>query len=566
MPFPPESPCLSIAIARLNIPQTNHFAIWVMQAPFQRGYVHHDQTWPETLSQAWQAWLEIFSPQSLQVIPIGTPQPALASGSNLHAASDPTLRISRTSRLMQNLGMGLWQWLFQGEIAHSLHQSQGIAIGQELPLRVRLDLREPELIALPWETMQPGPGLPAISLSRDILFSRTTSDVTPLPDQHLGTSLNILLVIGENSPKVQSSNVNSESSSSNDESSVYSKLELEKEAAQLTAVLAHYNKGQNSHNSIPTVPCKVDTLIQPSREELISHLDTKNYNVLFYAGHGSPGPDGGWLFLAPETKLNGTELAQVLVRNGVTLALFNACWGAQPSTEKEPSGLVNSIPRSSLAEVLIHHGVPAVLGMRDEIADEEALSFIETFAQGLTEGMLIDQAVAVARQQLLTLYKFNQPAWTLPVLYMHPEFNGQLIQVFDELVTQLPTNSPTWIGSSTSRAFLRSQDSNSQIWFIWAGMIRVGRSQENDVVILERWVSQKHAEIFCRCLPDENIEPIYFLRDFSRYGTLIYQSNSWQRIHRDEVAIESGTLIKFGSSQGQAFEFVIETTTNFDYP
>lgn len=126
--------------------------------------------------------------------------------------------------------------------------------------------------------------------------------------------------------------------------------------------------------------------------------------------------------------------------------------GAQPATDIS-SGQVEAIPRSSLAEVLIHHGVPAVLGMRDEIADGEALSFIQVFAQCLREGMLIDQAVAVARQQLLTLYRFNQPAWTLPVLYMHPEFNGQLIQVFDELVTQLPTNSPTWIGSSTSRAF-----------------------------------------------------------------------------------------------------------------
>jgi len=50
--------------------------------------------------------------------------------------------------------------------------------------------------------------------------------------------------------------------------------------------------------------------------------------------------------------------------------------------------------------VLIHHGVPAVLGMRDEI-DREALSFIRTFAQALRSRLPIDQAVAIARQQLL---------------------------------------------------------------------------------------------------------------------------------------------------------------------
>ncbi|NEQ36572.1 MAG: CHAT domain-containing protein [Okeania sp. SIO3I5] len=555
MPFPAESPCLSIAIARLNIPEANHFATWVMQAPFQRGYVHHDQVWPETLSKAWQAWLEIFSPQSLPAIPIGTPQPALASTPNIHPAPKSGVKINLTSRLMQNLGISLWQWLFQGEIAHSLHQSQGIAIGQELPLRVRLDIREPELIALPWEIMQPGIALPAFSLSREILFSRTTSDVNSLRSQPPSQFLNILLVIGENSPKGQSLTTNGH------QSLIPSKLELEQEAAQLTEVLKARNiTNPNSPRVNPTIPCRVDTLIQPTPEELISYLDKKTYNVFFYAGHGTPGPDGGWLFLAPETTLNGTELAQILVRNGVTLAVFNACWGAQPATERLSSGEVQAIPRSSLAEVLIHHGVPAVLGMRDEIADQEALSFIQAFAQGLTEGMLIDQAVAVARQQLLTLYRFNQPAWTLPVLYMHPEFNGQLVQVFDELVTQLPTNSPTWISSHTSRAFLRSQDDDNQVWPIWVGTLAVGRSQENDVVIWERWVSQKHAEIFCRCLSNEEVESTYFLRDISRFGTLIYQSDSWQRIHRDEVAIRSGTLLKFGSSQGQAFEFVIETT------
>ncbi|NEO53900.1 MAG: CHAT domain-containing protein [Okeania sp. SIO3B5] len=557
MPFPPESPCLNIAIARLNIPEANHFAIWVMQAPFQRGYVHHDQIWPETLSQAWKAWLEVFSPQSLPAIPIGTPQPALASTPNIHPAPASNVKINRTSRLMQNLGISLWQWLFQGEIAQSLHQSQGIAIGQELPLQVRLDIRTPELIALPWEIMQPGISLPAFSLSREILFSRTTSDVHSLPPRPPSPYLNILLVMGESSPQEQSS------SAKDHQFSTLSKLELEEEAARITEVLKPREiTNQNLHRVNSFVPCRVDTLIQPTPEKLISHLDKKIYNVLFYAGHGKPGPDGGWLFLAPETTINGTELAQVLVRNGVTLAVFNACWGAQPATDIS-SGQVEAIPRSSLAEVLIHHGVPAVLGMRDEIADGEALSFIQVFAQCLREGMLIDQAVAVARQQLLTLYRFNQPAWTLPVLYMHPEFNGQLIQVFDELVTQLPTNSPTWIGSSTSRAFLRSQDNNSEVWPIWPGTIAVGRSQENDVVIFERWVSQKHAEIFSRRFPGEQVTPTYFLKDISRFGTLIYQSGDWQRIHRDEVAITSGTLLKFGSSQGQAFEFVIETVKDF---
>jgi len=62
----PESPCLSIAIARMKTSGANHFATWVLQAPYPSGYVHHDCMWPDTLSQAWQAWQEMFFIKLLQ--------------------------------------------------------------------------------------------------------------------------------------------------------------------------------------------------------------------------------------------------------------------------------------------------------------------------------------------------------------------------------------------------------------------------------------------------------------------------------------------------------------------
>ncbi len=55
---PSETPCLSIAIARMNTSVAHHFATWVVQSPDWNGYVHHDSSWPEPLSQTWQAWLE----------------------------------------------------------------------------------------------------------------------------------------------------------------------------------------------------------------------------------------------------------------------------------------------------------------------------------------------------------------------------------------------------------------------------------------------------------------------------------------------------------------------------
>jgi hypothetical protein len=438
----PDSPCLSIAIARLKIPGNNHFASWVLLAPNPRGYVHHDCVWPETLSETWHAPLEMFSQG--QTMPAGVlhqlsnPQSPL----NLPTASTSGKNLSYSSRLMQHLGINLWQWLFDGPIQTSLHESRGIAIGQNQPLRVRLDLREADLIALPWEIMQPLGGQGAISLSQQLLFSRTTSNVDPLPTQQPAQCLKILLVLGEEEK---------------------GKLKLEEEAATLARVLQLPANIEETHGG---VPCRVDTLIQPTPSELIAQLETGDYNILFYAGHGKPGPDGGLLFLRPNTTLNGTELAQVLVRCRITLGVFNACWGAQPAVEFLPNtDQLHPIPQSSLAEVLIHHGVPAVLAMRDAIADREALSFIQAFAQGLIQRLTIDQAVALARQQLLTLYKFNQPAWTLPVLYMQPEFNGALIESLDDIKTELPRNSPTWVGQALPTAYLRSRNSPQQAYF-----------------------------------------------------------------------------------------------------
>ncbi|HEY9607013.1 MAG TPA: CHAT domain-containing protein [Allocoleopsis sp.] len=539
-----ENPCLSLAIARLSTAGADNFAIWVLKAPYPGGYVHHDCTWSETLTQTWLAWQEMFSLRGLPHVPLihHATQPArtLPPNQDIGASGQTT---SYSSRLMQHLGIDLWNWLFDGPIQNVLERSQGIAIGQSKPLRLRLEIRDPDFIPLPWEVMQSMAGKQAISLSQQLLFSRTTSDVDSLkPFTRSNQALNILLVLGQDA-KTPSRPV--------------AGLQLEQEAAALTNILKACGQPSTTNERfVAPVACNVETLLQPTPAELIEALETGAFNVLFYAGHGEPGPDGGWLFLRSDATLNGTELAQVLVRTQVTLAVFNACWGAQPD---QLGG--QAIPRSSLAEVLIHHGVPAVLGMRDSIADQEALSFIQTLAQALATRMPIDQAVAVARQQLLTLYKFNQPAWTLPVLYMHPEFEGELIKPIEEGITELPSMLPSWLGNPAPVAYVRSIGATNQTWRIRGGLMRVGRRSENDLVIQEQWVSQQHAEIICRDdFKAPETKPTYFLRDFSRYGTLILRPEGWQKVHHQEVPLQSGTQLKFGSTHGQTLEFIIEAS------
>jgi CHAT domain/FHA domain len=523
-------PSLNLAIARLINTGTDHFAIWVVKAPYPSGYVLRDCVWPVELTQVWQEWQQMFAGHSgLDISPGSAPGKGNSLPMNL--VLPPSGQTAGYSgRLMQYLGINLWRWVFDGPILGSLERSRGMAMGQNTRLHLRLEIRDPDLMALPWEIMQREPGQSAMSLSPDLLFSRTTSEVEPLPYLRTDQALNILLVVGHDHH-----------------------LELAKEAAILEQTLAF--GGSMGRNSQGYAPCKVKTLLQPTPQELIQELETKAYNVFFYAGHGLPGPDGGLLFLRPGMTLNGIELAQVLTRSGLKLAVFNACWGAQPAAVNH-----QAIPASSLAEVLIRHGVPAVLGMRDQIADHESHSFIQTFAEALRSRKPIDEAVAQARQELLTVYKFNQPAWTLPVLYLHPDFNGILIKSFDEGVTELPDTAIPNLNSPMTVASLRSLTLGGETWFLRSGVTRIGRTKDNDIIIPEPSVSKRHAEILCRNTLTGTI-PVrtYYLQDFSTYGTTwCLGPNGWQQILREEVQLKSGMQLKFGSSRSETWEFVIE--------
>lgn len=526
-------PSLNLAIARLVNAGTDNFAVWVVKAPYPSGHVIHDCVWSPVLEHTWQEWQEWFAGHSnLGMLPPRDGSPLKPAASLDLPSSTGVPQTNYAGRLMQSLGNQLWEWVFDGPILNSLERSRGIAIGQETRLRVRLEVRDPYLVAVPWEIMQ-NPGQSAISLGQQILFSRTSSDVEPLPELKADPGLNILLVLGEDD-----------------------NLNLEAEAGLLEKTLT--DGLQIGSNALGYAPCVVNRLIQPTREKLIGELETNAYNVLFYAGHGSRAANGGILFLSSGATMSGIELAQVLTRTGVKLAVFNSCWGAQPATINR-----QAMPYSSLAEVLIRHGVPAVLGMRDEIANPESLCFIQAFAQALRSRKAIDEATSEARRQLLTIYRFNQTTWTLPVLYQHPEFDGKLIRSLDESVTELPLTLLPELNLPSPNARLRSlAPENPTSWRIKGLVTHIGRTMESDIVIADLSVSRHHAKIVCRDMGrDTNSKHNYYLIDDSTYGTYVSlsgEASSWQRIHQTEIRLESGMQLKFGSPLSDGWEFSID--------
>ncbi len=530
-----EHPSLNIAIARLGAAFPDSYNMWVLKAPYPGGYVLENGNWTIELSQTWLGWQGLFSPGnnpycvpchqgvSIPDLDIAMVTPADAPQPQIYSAN-----------LMQYLGIKLWHWLFCQQIGTAFAQSQGIAIGQGKSLRLRLEIRDPDLIPLPWEIVQSQPGKPAISLDREVLlFSRTSSDVNPLPPQRSEQSIKILLVLGQNIPGSP-------------------QLDLQQESRTIAQALQNtVPSGFNPPNRLNPASCQVDTLVQPTPRELIAALEQRQYNLFFYAGHGLPADNGGLLMLNELGSLNGTELAQLLVRCGVKLAVFNSCWGARPFQHQQ-----QAVPRSSLAEVLLHHGVPAVLAMRDTIADREALSFIQTLTQALAHRLSIDGAVTVARQQLLTVYKYNQPAWTLPILYMHPEFNGELVRPLGDGDTVVPMHLPP-----IPAAYVRSLSFHTNPDFpISFGKMRVGRYANNDLVVGEPSVSKYHAEIIYRSAsPSDASNGVYYLCDSSSYGSYVLtRENKWVKVHKQEFPLQSGMQIKFGSEDGQILEFRID--------
>ncbi|MBD2109689.1 CHAT domain-containing protein [Nodosilinea sp. FACHB-13] len=529
---------LCLAIDRLTQADSTHYAIWVLESPFPGGYAHHDRLWDSQMAQIWESWQQFFSLRGLPQVP-HVPSayvPQFHLDDLLDRVAPAAEAGGYTGRLMQGLGVSLWEWLFDGPIRQTLERSLGMAIGQNRPLKLRLEVRPPELISLPWEIMQPQPGCPALSLGPQVLFSRTASTVEPLPEAELDISLRILLVLGQDDPGI----------TAGDTEQI---LQLPQEAEALKQLL-ELSASRLSYQGASPVVCQVQTLLEPDAKTLLKALETGYFNVFFYAGHGVPAPDGGMLFLRQGGNLTGTELAQGLAHNGIRLAVFNTCWGAQPDLQQQ-----EVIPRSSLAEVLLHHGVPAVLAMRDSIADEEALSFIQVLARGLAERQPVAQAVALARQHLLTAYRFNHPAWTLPVLYQHPQFEGHLLREAALAVTQLPGQDLRM----TQSVVLRCLATPTRLWRLYDGYLRVGRLPDNDLVILEPWVSGQHAEIFCRTQFENGTqETHYYLRDRSRYGSYYFDNHGWHHVHRAEVPLALGTAIRFGSPEGELMEFTLE--------
>jgi tetratricopeptide (TPR) repeat protein len=395
----------------------------------------------EQLTWQVEEWLaqarQLMSDPLLGLLQGGLPQGGQSdrplSGLDLPLSSDQATRDLQTSLSLVNLGQQLYSALFQGTLRDSWVTAQGIAQNRREALRLRLGLKGTRLPRLPWEVMY-GNDLPAEKLHQSlsmaarplaagthVIFSRyqpsqrLSDDRLPF-DIATDQPLRILMVIA--APDDQE------------------RLQLHQEARQLQQELLHPESGSESDNA-PDIQLTV--LDQPGREQLTQALEQGRYQVLHYAGHSDLSSAGGSLYLVNSRTglteiLSGDDLAGLLVNNGIRLAVFNSCRGSY--TAADP---VNERERN-LAEALVSRGIPAVLAMAEQIPDNVALTLTWLFYRNLRQGYPIDLSLSRARQGLISAYGSHQLYWALPILYLHPGFDGYLTpgdRTFDNLADRL---------------------------------------------------------------------------------------------------------------------------------
>ncbi|NET60347.1 MAG: CHAT domain-containing protein [Symploca sp. SIO2E6] len=311
--------------------------------------------------------------------------------------------INPSSLNLVSLGQQLYHALFQGRLRDSWMMAQAIAQNQHKVLRLRLGLRGTSLPRLPWEVLHAVDR--PLATGTDIVFSRYQLGLGLMipfrkPPSQANQPLKILMVIS--GPSDQES------------------LELLQEANHLKEEL----QSRFSHES-PVVELTI--LSQPGREQLTQALEQGQYQVFHYAGHSNLGDAGGNVYLVSSKTglteiLNGDDLAGLLVNNGVQLAVFNSCRGAYTAASQNPE----NPQERNLAEALVKRGIPAVIAMAERIPDEVSLSLTRLLYRNLNQGYPIDLSLSRARQGLIAAYGSNQLYWALPVLYLHPEFDGFL--------------------------------------------------------------------------------------------------------------------------------------------
>ena len=303
-----------------------------------------------------------------------------------HTRRDTRRLESRNVELAKDFGRRLFEATFGDEVRSCLRQSLDMASQQDTGLRLRLHLTgAPELADLPWEFLYDP------SLNRFFVLSGKTPLVRflDLPERirplAVQPPIRVLAMISTPSG--------------------FPPLDAAREWAKLEEAVADLR----SQGLVA-----IERLDQATLAALQHRLRRGEYHIFHFIGHGAfdDRAQDGVLLMEDEAsggrQVSGQELGMLLHdHTSLRLAILNACEGARAS---------RTDPFAGTAQSLMQQGIPAVIAMQFEVADETAILFAHEFYGAVADGYPVDTALAEARKAIFA--RGDGLDWGTPVLYM----------------------------------------------------------------------------------------------------------------------------------------------------
>jgi hypothetical protein len=335
----------------------------------------------------------------------GHPSPLAEAPFEYEEGSQTALKTQRVEQAriklddLKWIGDDLWQRLLAGKSGEYFDANYPLWVREKRTCHVRLRIKPPRLEALPWEclyhkdmgflsqVLAPVP----FSVVRDPTAAPPAPQDLPAPPAP--DPLRVLIVI----PQGSFLNVETEL---HNLKRAFEQCRRKTDVEELTGIV--------------------------SPKTLTDALRDRAYDIVHYIGHGRMdweqqqtsirfNREGA---LNQETWLDGETFATLFAHHPPTLAFLNCCMsGAVSSSDSSPLNL------SGLGPYLVGRArAPAVLAMRYEVPDAQAVAFSQTFYRellGEKQPGRVDRAVAFARQDLyVNRTDSTVRGFITPVLYL----------------------------------------------------------------------------------------------------------------------------------------------------
>jgi tetratricopeptide (TPR) repeat protein len=313
------------------------------------------------------------------------------------------LKARQIETKMQEWGRQLFNALFADRdgIALSLDLMAAVRNGQRGLLTLGTD--DAEVLAQPWELLRDSKGPLTF---QGVTVRRQLTGVRPVAERRLSPPLRVVLIVSR--PKDTGF------------------IDPRNSIPPVLDALDELPAGM-----VEVAFCEPPTL--PRLEEMISEANDRvrrPFHIVHFDGHGTYLPKTGVGALAFENDheqtelITGSRLGDLLARQGVPLAILEACRGADLS-DRPVFG--------SLAPALLQRGVGSVIAFSHSVHVQAAKLFVERFYQKLARGKTVGQALEETRTKLYAdrkrwLHQGPNP----PTIDLEDWFIPQLYQVGDD--------------------------------------------------------------------------------------------------------------------------------------